>query len=480
VLYGYVRRPLPVERQGERVELDEHEAAARAEHAVKPPPPPAELGQPADRAVRRERDVESVRGGFEPVEDVGPYEPTGDPGVVRERRREGDGLVGQIDAGDPRAPQGQRQRVLPAVALQVHEVAAGHVAQQVELLGEQRALPAPQRRRLVPLVAVVGDRRGVPRAPVLFVGVAVEHGGLQAWTVDVGVGHGARGDCMRAHHPYLLALALLAACQGDADGDGISDADDVCPELADPDQLDTDADGHGDACDTCPNDAAIEPDDGCPDGVDPTDTDDDGVPDTNDTCPNVADPDQADADNDGLGDACDDCPTEAAPNQPTGCPGELTPDADNDGVEDDLDNCVDEANPDQIDGDDDGVGDGCDLCPVADGLGAADGCPVVDPNDLDGDGVTNTIDNCPEISNLDQIDTDNDLFGDACDVCDSEPAPGTVDGCPDGDGDGVRDATDNCPDTSNDDQVDTDNDTFGDVCDTCPTTPGSDNGCPTA
>lgn len=38
----------------------------------------------------------------------------------------------------------------------------------------------------------------------------------------------------------------------DADGDGIGDADDVCPDVVDPYQTDSDADGAGDACDDAP------------------------------------------------------------------------------------------------------------------------------------------------------------------------------------------------------------------------------------
>ncbi len=48
----------------------------------------------------------------------------------------------------------------------------------------------------------------------------------------------------------------------DTDGDGIPDADDNCPALANPDQKDTDGDGEGDACD--PDDD----NDGVPDDLD--------------------------------------------------------------------------------------------------------------------------------------------------------------------------------------------------------------------
>jgi hypothetical protein len=72
----------------------------------------------------------------------------------------------------------------------------------------------------------------------------------------------------------------------DSDGDGVADADDNCPNVANPDQADTDGDGTGDACE--------------PDG------DGDGVIDDNDNCLTVFNPLQEDADVDGLGDACDD------------------------------------------------------------------------------------------------------------------------------------------------------------------------------
>jgi len=71
--------------------------------------------------------------------------------------------------------------------------------------------------------------------------------------------------------------------------------------------------------------------------------------------------------------------------------------------------------------------------------------------DSDGDTFVNSEDNCPNISNTEQLDTDNDGLGDVCDN--------------DDDGDGVNDEDDNCPLTPNPDQVDIDNDNIGDICD---------------
>jgi len=75
--------------------------------------------------------------------------------------------------------------------------------------------------------------------------------------------------------------------------------------------------------------------------------------------------------------------------------------------------------------------------------------------DRDDDGVADTADNCPDVSNTDQLDTDADDIGDACDLdddgdgqadvdevsCDSDPL-NTNSQSPDGDGDGVPDCVD--------------------------------------
>ncbi|MCK6264668.1 thrombospondin type 3 repeat-containing protein [Vibrio sp. ZSDE26] len=86
---------------------------------------------------------------------------------------------------------------------------------------------------------------------------------------------------------------------------------------------------------------------------------------------------------------------------------------------------------------------------------------VVDP-DSDGDGITDSVDNCPNVANPDQIDSDNNGIGDACET--DTPL--------DSDGDGIEDALDNCPNVANPDQTDSDNNGVGDACevvaDACP------------
>lgn len=46
--------------------------------------------------------------------------------------------------------------------------------------------------------------------------------------------------------------------------------------------------------------------------------------------------------------------------------------------------------------------------------------PPADPNDIDGDTIPNDIDNCISTPNPDQLDTDNDIIGNACDDGDAD------------------------------------------------------------
>jgi len=113
-------------------------------------------------------------------------------------------------------------------------------------------------------------------------------------------------------------------------------------------------------------------------------------------------------------------------------------DSDEDGIADEGDNCSSVANSDQLNTDGDGQGDACDT-------------------DDDNDGVLDESDNCSLVANSTQLDTDDDGIGDACDN--------------DDDNDGISDTTDNCALTSNADQLDENDNGVGDACEEPPALP---------
>jgi hypothetical protein len=172
-------------------------------------------------------------------------------------------------------------------------------------------------------------------------------------------------------------------------------------------------DSDGDGCDDCTSSSYDPKNDG-------TDFDGDGIcdlgddDDDNDNLKDIEDIDDNNPDvcSDSDGDGCDDCTSNSYDPKNDGT------DFDGDGIcdlgddDDDNDNLkdvedIDDNNPD-VCGDSDG--DGCDDCT------SSSYDPKNDGTDFDGDGICDFGDNCYEKSNVDQMDTDGDHVGDACEI----------------------------------------------------------------
>lgn len=163
--------------------------------------------------------------------------------------------------------------------------------------------------------------------------------------VGAGIGFGLTSGYGAPEHRVLLSVewvpvipsAAAPPPPSDRDADGISDAQDACPDQSGPSSSDPnkngcpapqdrDGDGVADNVDACPDKAGVASADaatnGCP--AAPADADKDGIVDADDACPNdagVANADRAkngcpapkDSDNDGILDPDDACPNDAGP-----------------------------------------------------------------------------------------------------------------------------------------------------------------------
>ncbi|PVX51071.1 thrombospondin type 3 repeat-containing protein [Balneicella halophila] len=192
--------------------------------------------------------------------------------------------------------------------------------------------------------------------PMTDVYDGVDAGTAPGWTADMNDKGGDAGESDDMFLQYSVGFTYNLGKKKDADGDGVSDRKDKCPNT--------------------PAGVAVD-EDGCP-----IDTDGDGVPDYLDKCPN--EPGTVDGcpdrDGDGVADKDDDCPDVAGLAQLNGCP-----DTDGDGVIDSKDECPDtpkgvkvDSKGCPVDTDGDGIPDYLDKCPNEAGVKENNGCPKVE------------------------------------------------------------------------------------------------------
>ncbi len=167
-----------------------------------------------------------------------------------------------------------------------------------------------------------------------------------------------QGYISQSQKSDILNVRAVRSITSDFDDDGVDDEVDNCPGICNQDQIDADNDGIGDVCDDTPGCGGC----GQPACEVSCDIDNDGILNAEDICADTCNAQQLDADDDGIGDVCDVTPGCGGCGQPA-C--EVSCDIDSDGILNTEDNCPLISNSVQMDSDNDGVGNACDNCPDA-------------------------------------------------------------------------------------------------------------------